>query len=136
VSLIDELDEEGKLYVLLQDPEDAASARGCYVVYPKEDELQIDCDSEDAFKEFKKRWEEFESVVTYDVEWRATPSSSGLPHRHITVTAKGRIFSVWERIALQFALGSDPVREKLCVLRYTYGIPEPVRFFEPEKNSD
>ena len=110
VSLIDELDvtpedPEGRLYALLRDPEEAARARGCLVVYPKDNELQIDCDSEDAFEEFKKRWEEFKAVVTYEVEWSATPSSSGLPHRHITVTAKKSFFSVWERVALQFALG-------------------------------
>ena len=32
--------------------------------------------------------------------------------------------------------GSDPVREKLCALRYTYGISKPVRFFEPGESSN
>ena len=62
---------------------------------------------------------------------KEAPSKSGLPHRHITITfSKDKIFGEWERIALQFMFGSDPVRESMNVLRAVAGEEKPTRLFE------
>jgi len=111
--------------------EEYAKSKGCRVVYPASNQLQLDIDSDAAFGEFVRRladlrkWSRMESVP----EMVITPSKSGLPHRHITLTFDQN-FGKWERIALQMLLGSDLVREKMNVLRTVRGNPQPVRLFE------
>jgi len=112
--------------------EEYAKSKGCRVVYPAINQLQLDIDTDAAFGEFVRRltdlrkWGRMESMP----EMVITPSKSGLPHRHITLTFD-RDFDRWERIALQMLLGSDPVREKMNVLRTLRANPQPVRLFEP-----
>lgn len=120
---------------LNRDPEESAADLGCYVVYPKGSELQVDIDSEEAYQKFLLNYNRFcnEGAISV-VSCTETPSKSGLPNRHITIKL-GYTICKWERIALQFALGSDPIRETLCVLRYSLGIENPIRFFEPIKES-
>lgn len=115
---------------------DEAAKVGCYVVYPADNQLQIDIDSDEAFALFEKRMAELYRRTPYPMYQLShdpviTPSKSGLPHRHVTLTFSMRVFSEWERIGMQLALGSDPTREALNALRLASGIGKPSRFFEP-----
>ena len=103
---------------------------GFEIALPSEFELQIDIDSEQHFQAFRdsigvilRNWE------TPGIDIEIHPSKSGLPRRHITVTLP---FSVtpWQRIALQAALGSDPIRELLSATRLMRGEPHPTLFSE------
>lgn len=108
--------------------EKVAKSRGLVVVYPKKNQLQIDLDSEDAYRNFLDQMDALDIRHSWAV---ITPSASGLPNRHATITfTNGRTFTEWERIAIQFALGSDPVREKLNIMRLYNGLPNPTRLFE------
>jgi hypothetical protein len=60
---------------------------------------------------------------------KSTPSRSGLPKRHLIVRLN-RPVSNAERIALQAALGSDPVREILGIVRVQHNDPHPTLFLE------
>lgn len=108
-----------------------AGSMGCRVVYPAPNQIQLDMDTEAQFTEYNKRfadlfgWAEME----FPTDIMITPSKSGMPHRHITLTFS-RDFTDTERIALQMLLGSDLVREKMNVLRLFKGIKQPCRLFE------
>lgn len=105
--------------------EEVAMYRNCITVYPKDNELQIDIDSEEAYDVFNNNIEYLEFVT----DIKTTLSSSGYPHRHITVSTN-RTFTDIERIAFQFMLGSDFIRESLNLLRASNGIKNPIRLFE------
>jgi len=107
--------------------EEVAKKRGLRVVYPQDNQLQIDLDTEAAWNNFKLRCEEFDIPK----KWcEVNPSASGLPHRHVYITVPDRSFTEGERIAFQSALGSDPVRERLNAMRMFFGIKNPSRLFE------
>ncbi len=111
--------------------EEIAKKRGQVVVFPKPNQLQIDIDTEAQWKEFQRREEAFSCSVEPWGSMEITPSKSGLPSRHITITfPTSKTFTEWERIALQAALGSDPIREYLNALRNCCGIANPTRLFE------
>ena len=110
-------------------PVEAAAARQCEVRYPASNELFIDIDSERDFERFKVLLGMFERF--YKVRgWRATPSASGLPHRHVVVEVGGNV-TAFERIAMQAMLGSDLKREMLSFERHLEDNPNPTVFFEP-----
>lgn len=105
------------------------TAAGRRVELPAADQLQIDIDSYDAQRAFERSW------CIFSREWpEATheirASKSGPPHAHVYVTVPGWQLEPIERIALQAALGSDPVRELLAVVRLAKGIPHPTLFVE------
>lgn len=110
-------------------------AEGKVVVTPSDRELQIDIDSEEHYAVFLRSAE----VVLLnwgeacDIEIEEHPSSSGLPRRHITLTLPFDV-TPWQRIALQAALGSDPIRELLSATRLMKGDVHPTLFVE-EKNA-
>jgi len=99
------------------------------VVYPEANQVQIDIDSEEAYNLF------FRTMGTLGGYCRSeygnapgikeSPSKSGLPNRHITVTLPFKIKDDLERIALQAVLGSDPVRELMGILRVYLGVENP-----------
>ena len=117
--------------------ESEAAKANCRVVYPEPNQLQIDLDTEAAFVLHEQRLKELYLRTIYPAYQLAcppvvTPSKSGYPHRHITLTfADNRVFTEWERIAMQQMLGSDPVREQMNALRCACGIEQPSRLFEP-----
>jgi hypothetical protein len=117
-------------YFIDQSAEEDAERKGCYIVLPESNELFIDIDNEEQFQLFTRRFDELCRVCNYVLTWECKPSKSGGEHRHIVVNAN-KDFDMWERIALQFALGSDPVRETLSTLRAAHGIENPTKFFEP-----
>lgn len=112
--------------------EDAAKARGQKVVLPLPNQLQIDIDNEEQLKEFERREESFATgYQPWRVSMLKTPSRSGFPACHITLTfAPERVFTDWERLALQSALGDDPIRAFLNTRRFFEGVKNPSRLFE------
>jgi hypothetical protein len=123
----------------------AAKKKGLVIIYPKDNQIQIDIDSEEAFKEFQLRFEKLfdtplcmhqgENVISPGLfNIKTFPSSSGLPNRHIYITFQNRTFSALERIHLQSVLGSDPMRELLDTKRLFDGYTKtPTRLFEKPK---
>ena len=105
---------------------------GKTVVLPANNQLQIDIDSDEHYAAFVRSAE----VVlrnwsdACEIEIEDHPSSSGLPCRHITLTLPFAV-NPWQRIALQAALGSDPVRELLSATRMLRGDIHPTLFVEP-----
>jgi hypothetical protein len=119
----------------------AATKKGLVVVYPKDNQIQIDIDSEEAYKEYRARFEKlFNDNLTAEnidmpgyMKIQTIPSSSGLPNRHIYITFYNRYtaFTAQERIHLQSVLGSDPMRELLDTKRLLEGMTDrPTRLFE------
>lgn len=117
--------------------EEEARNNGLRVVVPADGELQIDLDSEEDYQNHKAMMEVLSGRgVVY--EYHEAPSKSGLPNRHITVKLLsgpgGRDITLpldpWQRIALQAALGSDPVRELLSCMRVFRNVEPPTAFLE------
>ncbi len=107
---------------------DEAAKLGLDVVYPKDNELQLDIDNDESFAQFEK----LRDVVNHywnilDVEIH--PSKSGLPKRHVTITTNTTL-NVLDRILIQACLGSDRTRELLNYLQVLNGDAHPVLFLE------
>lgn len=98
------------------------------VVLPEPYDLFIDIDDEDAYKRFDKAMDCIINHFNGQVI-KNTPSRSGLPKRHIVVRLDRHVTDA-ERIALQAALGSDPVREILGIVRVQHKDPHPTLFLE------
>lgn len=114
----------------------AADAKGLVVVYPNDNELLVDLDTEAQGAIFDRAIWVLRSMFPAEntwrtrVQWRRRPSPSGEPHHlHVTVTLP-RAISQRERILLQACLGSDPMREILSLQRLEAGNPHPTLFFE------
>jgi hypothetical protein len=104
-----------------------AERTGKQVVLPKPNQLFIDIDNEASFTLFtaqlgRLRQYEYASL-------QVTPSASGLPNRHIVV-GLNRDLTDTERIAFQAAMGSDPIRELLGLIRVSHGDQYPTLFLE------
>jgi len=132
-------------YDFNQIAEEAAEEAGCKVVYPKENQLQIDIDSLEQLRNFKKRLSEFKKIwITEEIEIETTKnkSKSGGGHYHIYISMFTYGYEDFERkripykidetfrILLQFALCSDPIRETLNTMRLVAKVKYPTRFFE------
>jgi hypothetical protein len=114
------LEEDRSLYNLFRDPHAEAAKNGCVVVEPKEDELFIDLDSEEAVKNFERQFEKLETLMDFkNLEGIVIQSKSGPPHYHAKVIIPNQDFTLneWKRLSLQVFLGSDLEREKLNMLR-------------------
>jgi hypothetical protein len=118
-------DTEDK-YDWSKDPSLVAAERGLVVVFPKENQLQIDIDSDAQATEFRRRLDAFPWI--YEIEDK--PSASGLPNRHVTLTIEDKTFTEVERMFWQAALNDDPLRVFLNALRYDAGVENPSRLFE------
>jgi hypothetical protein len=98
------------------------------VVLPEPYDLFIDIDDDASMRRFNKGMDvlidKFDAQIVRD-----KPSRSGLPKRHITVRLDRPVTDA-ERIALQAALGSDPVREILGIVRVQHKDPHPTLFLE------
>jgi len=109
-----------------------AASDGLLVVYPTENELQIDIDNEQSYLFFlrqKNILNRFVRIESFDVR----PSKSGLPRRHITVRLQTPV-TVLERLCLQACMGSDRIREVLGYVRYKTNDPTPTLFFEKKES--
>ena len=139
IDITEKLHEE--LYDFCKKAEDDAKMKGCKVVYPKENQLQLDIDNAKQFKHFWRIHLQFQDMLEIygseicDMNVVALPSKSGGEHLHVTIDFFDRNknpvkIDPWMRIALQFMFGSDPVREKLNIFRLLTGDKTPCRLFE------
>jgi hypothetical protein len=131
--------EDVDMYSLDETAETAAAKVNCKVVIPADNQLQLDIDTEEAYNLFLKRVEEFQRISFLHVLVEDTPSKSGLPKRHITLTLfksdeEPYFLDEWQRITLQTILGSDLIRETLNTWRLIQGEKNPSRLFEPLDN--
>ncbi len=108
-------------------------SEGKAVVIPSDRQLQLDIDSEAHYAAFLlsaevvlRNWPDCDGIEIED-----HPSSSGLPRRHITLTLPFPV-TPWQRIALQAAFGSDPIREILSATRLMNGDEHPTLFVESQ----
>jgi len=100
---------------------------GFVIVYPKPNELQLDIDTQQQMDQFDRLKWLFDSQLPA-TEFKMAHSKSGEGY-HITVTLPFDVTNI-ERIALQAALGSDPLRELLSIFRYSRNDAEPTLFVE------
>ena len=100
---------------------EVAAQRGCVIVRPKKNEIQLDIDDELSLNCFEARWSRIATNFNFTGQVSRKPSPSGRPGRwHITVTLSRNV-SEHERILLQACLGSDPVRELLNLVHLQKG---------------
>jgi len=118
-----DLDEPNSTRALLE-----AQDKGLAVVYPEDNQLQIDIDSNRAFSIFFEMKSLLEKYFTV-IDVKILPSRSGLPKRHVTVTLDQPI-NDYQRIALQTMMGSDRVREFLSYIQARNCDPNPILFLE------
>ena len=107
---------------------DEAARDDLDVVFPADDELQIDIDSDEAFAVYEEHFDIVQNHIGV-LNVTINPSRSGLPKRHITLKLKTNV-SMIERLALQAMLGSDRLREILGYVQYKNNDPHPVLFLE------
>jgi hypothetical protein len=120
----------GELDTSSQGALDRARKENWRVVVPTAFELQIDIDSDEAFKEFELRFSKA-SELGFVSGFSSRPSKSGTEGRyHVTVKTPLKIESATERIALQAILGSDWLRELRGLHRVYQGEAIPTLFFE------
>lgn len=127
-----------------EDCKEVAEGRGQIVVVAQPHELYLDIDNDEDYAIFKRRFHELYAIVDKVVIWKVKEyqSKTGGSHRHIYIGAytsgwrDGTFDTVpfnmdtWMRIALQFSLGSDPVRETLNTMRELAKVNNPIRLFE------
>ena len=124
------------IYSSNRDPYKAAEEENLTVVLPTEFQLQLDLDTEEEYNQFITVLRHIEKDTGfYFAPFEVSYSKSGPPKRHVTLTTTVPM-SVWQRIALQFALGSDPVRERLNCERVLLNDPFPIAFFEKKGRTD
>lgn len=101
--------------------------------FPADNELQIDIDTQAQYVKFRAQLEILQRSIggQHDIELEpvVTPSKSGLPRRHVRIRLPFKL-DVWQRIAWQAALGSDPVRELLSCVRAHRGDDHPTMLVE------
>lgn len=110
-----------------------AASLGKKVVEADDRTLQIDIDSCEDFE----RWKQGSAILLDVIDHNGieiSPSGSGLPHRHITITLNEST-NIWKRIALQLCLGSHITRETLNCYRVFAKEECPIVFFEKERKS-
>jgi hypothetical protein len=105
---------------------------GFDVVLPNSNELFIDIDSFEQYKEFDSMLDVLDKNKVQFKVLKDEYSRSGLPRRHIVIKLE-RDLSPVERIAFQAALGSDRTRELLSLLRYFMKDKNPTLFVEKKQ---
>lgn len=111
-----------------------AKLKSLDIVLPRDNELQIDIDSDVAFAMYQKNLDKFQLHVATVIEETVTPSKSGDPCKKHIVLTLDRNIEPSERIMYQSFLGSDPTRELLSYVRLINGDPNPTLFYEKKRN--
>ncbi len=112
-----------------EDAEEKAKRLGLDLVKPKDDEVFVDIDSEAELVEFHKRFAMALKLWIF-ADYKITPShKDGHYHAIVTINELAPI-KEHERIALQAALGSDPLREMLAIYHGRAGYKWTSVFFE------
>lgn len=128
-------DEEEKRYqnTVREDFVRACEEEGKVILYPADNELLIDIDTEEQFQIFQEHIKSLaKNLYKHRLPHLIWPSKSGLPRRHIKVVLPFDLKSPAERIALQASLGSDPMREMLSMVRCIHGDDCPTLLVEPK----
>lgn len=112
-----------------EDYEERMRSKGCSIFYPKDNQLQIDIDSYEQGERFVLNLNLLRDNIKNIEIVKDVPSKSGEDHRHITIELPFKITDI-ERVAFQAALGSDPRRELLSILRILKGDSKPTLFAE------
>lgn len=126
-NLSDEIDEG---YEKLREE---ARNDGMVLVFPLDNELQIDIDDLSSYCIFESQFrilEENFPGCTFEEHF----SKSGPPKKHITVKLPFDVEDALERIGLQAALGSDFKRELLSLINHRRGQSKPTLFLERDKS--
>jgi len=110
--------------------EDEAERRGQVVQWPKDNEIQLDLDSEEALAEFERRFKDFAFQEIWQTPTVHKRKSFTEGHYHVTIEFADDLNN-WMRLALQAALGDDPIRHFLAVRRLVYGCKTPSCLFAP-----
>lgn len=110
---------------------DKAVTDGFVISLPKENELQVDIDSDNQLKAFENNFNRLCQSLHQDIYQVRTQSKSGKGF-HIRVLMPWPLEPV-ERIAWQACLGSDPVREILSLIRFRRGDTIPTLFLETKE---
>jgi hypothetical protein len=108
---------------------DEAARLGLDVVFPADNELQIDIDSDADYSVFCEHLGILDRHYGAPSDVVEKPSRSGGERRHITVTLHHKVTNT-ERIMLQALLGSDRKREILSLLQERDGDAHPTLFLE------
>lgn len=122
------------------DPKSSYTVRppeGFEIIYPKDNQLFLDLDSEYAFKFFLNQWrvffpwvkKQFLNEPTYEI----TTSKSG--NRHVIVNLPFQVRDE-ERIAWQATLGSDLMKELFSIMATWTDDPFPTLLFERQPEKD
>jgi hypothetical protein len=98
------------------------------LVQPKPNEVFVDLDNEAAQCGFAARWNDFVRVYP-NATVQYTTSKSGNLHAYVTVPELDPL-TMPERIAMQAALGSDPLREMIALNHHRGGYEYASVFFE------
>lgn len=106
----------------------ACAERGCVIVEPQPDELQVDIDSYHCLGVFHGNLRALGDLVQTHVV-KSSPSRKAGRY-HITVKLSRPVKDDFERIALQCLLGSDLAREMVSWREATLGLKKPTVFFE------
>lgn len=113
------------------------ATEGYIPTYPDVDELQLDLDNELHITAFQRSFEVLKNNLRVlgldeaDCKMQMSPSRSG-KGMHVRIRLTGLVMDDILRIALQSALGSDPVRELLGILRAQRGDAHPSMLVEKE----
>lgn len=109
-----------------RDPQEVAKECGKVVVYPADNEIQLDIDSEEQYKKFLLTLCKLEKYIDFPA-FTVVPSSTP-GHCHVTLSM-GTPISMWQRLALQSVLCSDPDRELFNCARALTGDERPTLLF-------
>ncbi len=105
-----------------------AASKGLKCVFPEEDELQLDYDNPDsdmgAYDKVLTCLGNHDWVVK---GWLKTTSAGGNAHYYVKLD---KPMQVLQRMIVQAAMGSDPIREVLSMVRHSHKSPQPLALFE------
>lgn len=109
-----------------------ARAEGLEVVTAHAGSLLLDLDTAEQLAQFERVLPTVErNFGIVNVERWA--SKNGNTHVAVGIN---KALSAAQRVALEAALGSDPVRAVLCVGRIEQGVAEPSRLFKPARSAE
>ncbi|MGH7239031.1 MAG: hypothetical protein ACREHG_03085, partial [Candidatus Saccharimonadales bacterium] len=108
-----------------------AESMGLIVVFPQDNEIQIDLDNKAAVKEFRRRLGFFKAIHGKLIN-RVYYTHSRSGGTHVTIQLTRPVESKVERIMFQALLGSDAKREMLSLMDLFQAQREPTLFYEKE----
>lgn len=104
-----------------------AAAKGAAITYGSPNQLLLDLNGTIAITRYLSMLSRVKSLFGATLI-REYESKSGPGHFHVVLSLE-KEHSAEARIAMQAALGSDPVRELLALARLAHGVKEPSALF-------